>query len=145
MLTCSWRFLMSHELEQLEFKLEKIIGIQKHAGKVRKCQIHHLTAETFSCNNNGKLTNPRNGYVYNDKNWIVFSIHIHLRVFFPTISFCSHYCIQHDWKKVQSIHALCTNINLIVVFSARETNNQIQLAIYRVSICFLNNLRQNVT
>ena len=27
---------MSNELEQLEFKLEKIIGIQKHAGKVRK-------------------------------------------------------------------------------------------------------------
>ena len=27
---------MSNKLEQLEFKLEKIIGIQKHAGKVRK-------------------------------------------------------------------------------------------------------------
>ena len=27
---------MSHELEQLEFKLEKITGILKHAGKVRK-------------------------------------------------------------------------------------------------------------
>ena len=26
-LTCSWRFLISNELEQLEFKLEKIIGI----------------------------------------------------------------------------------------------------------------------
>ena len=26
-LTCSWRFLMSNKLEQLEFKLEKIIGI----------------------------------------------------------------------------------------------------------------------
>ena len=26
-LTCSWRFLRSNELEQLEFKLEKIIGI----------------------------------------------------------------------------------------------------------------------
>ena len=33
-LTCS--FLLSNKLEQLEFKLEKIIGIQKHAGKVRK-------------------------------------------------------------------------------------------------------------
>ena len=30
---------MSHKLEQLEFKLEKIIGIQKHAGKVRKSTI----------------------------------------------------------------------------------------------------------
>ena len=29
-LTCSWRFLISNKLEQLEFKLEK------HAGKVRK-------------------------------------------------------------------------------------------------------------
>ena len=26
-LTCSWRFLISNELEKLEFKLEKIIGI----------------------------------------------------------------------------------------------------------------------
>ena len=25
-LTCSWRFLISNKLEQLEFKLEKIIG-----------------------------------------------------------------------------------------------------------------------
>ena len=35
-LTCSWRFLISNKLEQLEFTLEKIIGISKHAGKVRK-------------------------------------------------------------------------------------------------------------
>ena len=27
---------MSNKLEQLQFKLEKNIGIQKHAGKVRK-------------------------------------------------------------------------------------------------------------
>ena len=33
-------FLRSNELEQLELKLEKIIGIEKHAGKVRKCSIH---------------------------------------------------------------------------------------------------------
>ena len=35
---------MSHELEQLEFKLEKNIGISKHAGKVRKaiCDIHSI-------------------------------------------------------------------------------------------------------
>ena len=26
-LTCSWRFLIPNELEQLQFKLEKIIGI----------------------------------------------------------------------------------------------------------------------
>jgi len=32
--TCSWRFLRSNLLEQ--FKLEKIIGIKKSAGKVRK-------------------------------------------------------------------------------------------------------------
>ena len=35
-LTCSWRFLISNKLEQLEPKLEKNIGISKHAGKVRK-------------------------------------------------------------------------------------------------------------
>ena len=34
-LTCSWRFLISNRLEQLQFKLEKIIGIYKNAGKVR--------------------------------------------------------------------------------------------------------------
>jgi hypothetical protein len=28
---------MSNKSEQLQFKLEKNIGIQKHAGKVRKC------------------------------------------------------------------------------------------------------------
>ena len=35
-LTGFWRFLRSNKLEQLEFKLEKIIGIEKPAGKVRK-------------------------------------------------------------------------------------------------------------
>ena len=35
-LTCFWRFLRPNILEQLEFKLEKIIGIQKSVGKVRK-------------------------------------------------------------------------------------------------------------
>ena len=35
-LTCFWRFLISNKLEQLEFKLEKIIGILKLAGKFRK-------------------------------------------------------------------------------------------------------------
>ena len=35
-LTCSWRLLISNKLEQLKSKLEKNIGIKKHAGKVRK-------------------------------------------------------------------------------------------------------------
>ena len=35
-LTYSWRFLRSNKLEQLGFKLEKIIWILKPAGKVRK-------------------------------------------------------------------------------------------------------------
>ena len=34
-LTCFWRFLKSYTLEQLYFKLEKIIGIFKPTGKVR--------------------------------------------------------------------------------------------------------------
>ena len=38
-LTFSQRFHRSNTLEQLEFKLEKIIGIQKLAGKVRKCYL----------------------------------------------------------------------------------------------------------
>ena len=32
---CSWRFLTSNKLEQFKFKLERNIGIRKHAGKVR--------------------------------------------------------------------------------------------------------------
>jgi hypothetical protein len=39
-LTWSWRFLRSNILEQ--FKLEKIIGIQKSAGKVRKAIFQHF-------------------------------------------------------------------------------------------------------
>ena len=34
--TCSWRFLISNKLGQLEFKLKIVIGIQKHARKVKK-------------------------------------------------------------------------------------------------------------
>ena len=34
--------LVSNRLEQLEFKLEKIVVIQKHAGKVRKYIINIL-------------------------------------------------------------------------------------------------------
>ena len=49
-LTCSWRFLISDELEQLEFKLEKIIGIRKHAGKVRKGPYEGPLALASFCN-----------------------------------------------------------------------------------------------
>ena len=38
LLLVPWRFLISNKLEQLEFKLKEIIGIEKHAGKVGKCQ-----------------------------------------------------------------------------------------------------------
>ena len=37
--TCFWRFLILNGLEQLEYKLEKNIGILKHAGKVRKSHV----------------------------------------------------------------------------------------------------------
>ena len=43
-LTGSWRFLICNKLEQLEFKLEKNIGVYKHAGKVRKEIISHKSA-----------------------------------------------------------------------------------------------------
>ena len=39
-LTCSWRLLISKKIEQSQFKFEKIIGIEKHAGKVRKFSDH---------------------------------------------------------------------------------------------------------
>ena len=32
--------LLSIRLEQLEFKVEKIIGVYKHAGKLRKCFLY---------------------------------------------------------------------------------------------------------
>ena len=34
---CSWRFLRSNTLEQLQLKFEKKTVIKKSAGKVRKC------------------------------------------------------------------------------------------------------------
>ena len=40
---------MSNKLEQLEFKLEKIIGILKHAGKVRKERCALLPFSDMSC------------------------------------------------------------------------------------------------
>jgi hypothetical protein len=43
-LTCSWRFLISNELEQLELKLEKIIEILKSAGKVRKMYLENYSS-----------------------------------------------------------------------------------------------------
>ena len=35
-LTCSWRFLISNKLEQLEFKLEKILGFRNMQEKLEK-------------------------------------------------------------------------------------------------------------
>ena len=49
-LTYSWRFLITiklEQLEQLELKLEKFIGIKKHAGKVRKHNNSNLPVFTF--------------------------------------------------------------------------------------------------
>ena len=61
-LTCSWRFLISNELEKLQ--LEKIIGVQKHAGKVRKkidkrkeneCEVRWVSQEmSCTCTLNSK-------------------------------------------------------------------------------------------
>ena len=46
-ITFFWRFLISNKLEQLEFKWEKIGGIEKHAGKVRKL-CNQLFCQSFS-------------------------------------------------------------------------------------------------
>ena len=35
-LTCSWRFFRSNKLEQLEFKLKKLLGFRNMQEKVRK-------------------------------------------------------------------------------------------------------------
>ena len=50
---------MSNELEQLEFKLEKNIGIEKHAGKVRKSM--YVCIKKFRINLN--RTNGADKYV----------------------------------------------------------------------------------
>ena len=39
-LTCSWRFLISNKLEQLEFKLEQIIGFRNMQEKSEKNGLH---------------------------------------------------------------------------------------------------------
>ena len=44
-LTCSWIFFRSNTLEELEFRVEKIIGIQKPTGKVRKYDILSASVE----------------------------------------------------------------------------------------------------
>ena len=49
---------MYNKLEQLEFKLEKIIGIQKHAGKVRKIKAA-TTKEMMGSPEEEKKTNKR--------------------------------------------------------------------------------------
>ena len=41
-LTSSWRFLISNELEQLEFKLEKILGFKNMQEKLEKIIPTHL-------------------------------------------------------------------------------------------------------
>ena len=60
------RFLISNKLQQLELKLEKNIGIQKSAGKVRK-----LLSTTFQpitnssdANSNPESTNHKNECSY---------------------------------------------------------------------------------
>ena len=45
-----WRFLISNKLEQLELKLEKIIGIQKSSGKVEKITFSSLKSELSDVN-----------------------------------------------------------------------------------------------
>jgi hypothetical protein len=56
-ITCSWRILRYNELEQLELKLEKNIGIYKHAGKVRKKKFLNLMLITLY---NSALKNDEN-------------------------------------------------------------------------------------
>ena len=53
-LTCSWRFLRYDKLEQFKFKLEKIIEIEKHAGKVRK-NSHLKKAKEKERGGNGRV------------------------------------------------------------------------------------------
>ena len=48
-------FLRSNKLERLEFKLEKIIGIKKHAGKVRKLILHTMYNTQVTKKSNAKM------------------------------------------------------------------------------------------
>ena len=60
-LTCSWRFLRSNKLEQLEFKLEKLLGFRNMQEKLEKS----LSFGEFFF---GSSTNTKIGP------WILFSI-----------------------------------------------------------------------
>ena len=51
-LTCSWRFLISNKLEQLEFKLEKIIGMQE---KLEKFKIFRMVCICINLSNYGSV------------------------------------------------------------------------------------------
>ena len=44
-LTCSWRFLRSNKLEQLEFKLEKILGFRNMQEKLEKVSSLHTSVD----------------------------------------------------------------------------------------------------
>ena len=46
-LTCFWRFLISDNLEQFEFKLEKIIEIQKYRISANSCRDNYSFFESW--------------------------------------------------------------------------------------------------
>ena len=46
-LTCSWRFLRSQKIEQLQFKLEKIIGISGLWEKLENMLFIHFKLQIF--------------------------------------------------------------------------------------------------
>ena len=45
-LTCSWRFLRNNKLEQLEFKLEKLLGFRNMQEKLEKVNFSHQVSQT---------------------------------------------------------------------------------------------------
>ena len=99
-MTCSWRFLISNKLEQLEFKFEKIIGIQKHAGKARKYN-ENSTLVFFRKRSNGTKISKTLFHVH--KNYCKEN-----RLFLPNISitvYCGYACLTFH---AQCICKLCT-------------------------------------
>ena len=60
-----------HKLEQLELKLEKFIGIQKHAGKVRKLYISNLDKFLQEQGRKGNIVK----YVYRKNTAMLMYVH----------------------------------------------------------------------
>ena len=48
-LTCSWRFLISNKLQQLEFKLENLLGFRNMQEKLENVHANQFYLNLYAC------------------------------------------------------------------------------------------------